>query len=322
VKLRFARWLPALASLAVIVLAGAVLWREVRHVRPAAIMASFATIPAQALVLAGLGTAVAWLALALYEIRMLRYLRPTTGWRRPFVTALIAYPVGHAVGFGAFSGGAIRYRLYTAAGFSAADIGKLILLSVMPYGAGVGLLAGAALLVDPATTAAALRLEPHILLVIGIVLLLLQVLYAALVAARVRPLGRLLPSFELPSPRLTAAQYLLGLIEVLGAIATLYVLLPPGAEIGFATFTAVYIAAVLAGALSGVPAGLGVFESVLFLAFPQLPAETLLGTVLADRLVYELIPFVFGLLLLLAYEAWAPGGGSTGGRIRSTAAPP
>ena len=84
----------------------------------------------------------------------------------------------------------------------------------------------------------------------------------------------------------------------------------------------VYIAAVLAGALSGVPAGLGVFESVLFLAFPQLPAETLLGTLLAYRLVYELIPFVFGLLLLLAYEAWAPGGGSTGGRIRSTAGPP
>ena len=313
-RLRLARWLPALVSLSVIVLAGVVLWREIRHVNPGAIITSFATIPAQALVLAGLATAIAWLALAVYEIRMLRYLRPAVGWRRPFVTALIAYPVGHAVGFGAFSGGAIRYRLYTAAGFSAADIGKLIVLSVMPYGAGVGLLAGAALLADPATTSVALRLEPRTVLVIGGGLLLLHGVYAALVALRVRPLGRWLPAFELPTPRLTAAQYVLGVVEVLGAIATLFVLLPPGSGIGFTTFVAVYLVAVLAGALSGVPAGLGVFESVLFLAFGQLPAETLLGTVLAYRLVYELIPFGFGLLLLLAYEAWAPRGRSTGRR--------
>lgn len=307
-SLRLRRVLPVLASIAVIALASLVLWRELQHVRPAAVLASFAVIPARALVLAGLGTAVAWLALAVYEVQMLRYLRPSAGWRRPFVTALIAYPVGHAIGFGAFSGGAIRYRLYSAAGFSAADVGKLIVLSVMPYGVGVGLLAGVALLVDPEATGAALRLERHHVLTIGAVLLLLHALYLALVAGRVRPLGRLLPAFELPSPRLTVTQYALGILEVLGAIATLYVLLPAGAGIGFVAFAAVYIAAIMAGALSGVPAGLGVFESVLFIAFGNLPVETLLGTVLAYRLVYELIPFVFGLLLLLACEAWAPRG--------------
>lgn len=305
-KTRLLRWLPAMASLAVVVLAGLVLWREIRNVRPAEVVAGFATIPAQALLLAGLCTAVAWLALALYEIRMLRYLRPRTGWRRPFVTSLIAYPLGHAIGFGAFSGGAIRYRLYTAAGFSAADVGKLIVLSVMPYAAGVGLLAGVALVVDPITTGVVLRIDPAIVLAAGGVLLLLHAVYGVLVLRRVRPLGRWWPAFELPSPGLTAAQYLFGALEVLGAIATLYVLLPPAAEIGFAALVAVYVAAVLAGALSGVPAGLGVFESVLFLAFRELPAGTLLGTVLAYRLVYELIPFVFSLLLLLAYEAWSP----------------
>ena len=40
----------------------------------------------------------------------------------------------------------------------------------------------------------------------------------------------------------------------------------------------------------------------------NVPAEELLGAVLAYRLVYELLPFVTGLLLLLAYEAWAPRG--------------
>jgi uncharacterized membrane protein YbhN (UPF0104 family) len=54
-----------------------------------------------------------------------------------------------------------------------------------------------------------------------------------------------------------------------------------------------------------VPAGLGVFESILLVTLTGVPAESLLGAVLAYRLVYELLPFVGGLLLLLAYEARA-----------------
>jgi uncharacterized membrane protein YbhN (UPF0104 family) len=84
------------------------------------------------------------------------------------------------------------------------------------------------------------------------------------------------------------------------------VLLPPAVNIGFVAFVAVYVTAVAAGALSGVPAGLGVFESILLVTLTGVPTESLLGAVLAYRLVYELLPFVGGLLLLLAYEAWAP----------------
>ena len=60
--------------------------------------------------------------------------------------------------------------------------------------------------------------------------------------------------------------------------------------------------------MSGVPAGLGVFESILLVTLTNAPAEELLGAVLAYRLVYELLPFISGVLLLLAYEAWAPRG--------------
>jgi phosphatidylglycerol lysyltransferase len=245
-------------------------------------------------------------AMALYEVQMLRYLRPTALWQRPFVTALIAYPIGHAVGLGAFSGGAIRYRIYSAAGFGAADIGKLILLSVMPFASGLGLLAGVSMLAATEGAAAALHLQPQIVTMIGAGLLATHVIYVGLVIARVRPLGSWVPAFELPSSKLTTIQYLLGVTEVLCAISVLYVLLPPAADIGFPAFVAVYVTAITAGTLSGVPAGLGVFESILLVTLTGVPTEALLGTVLAYRLVYELLPFVSGLLLLLAYEAWAP----------------
>ncbi len=305
-KTRLGKLLPALASVAIIAIAASVLWRKLSEVNPAEIAADFAAIPGSALVLAGLFTAGALFAIALYEVQMLRYLRPAAGWQRPFVTALIAYPIGHAVGLGAFSGGAIRYRIYSAARFGAADIGKLILLSVMPFASGLGLLAGISMLVATEGVAGALHLKPQVVTMIGAGLLATHVTYVAMVIGRVRPFGNWLPAFELPSPRLTTIQYLLGIIEVLCAIAVLYVLLPPAASIGFPAFVAVYVAAVAAGALSGVPAGLGVFESILLVTLTGVPTEALLGAVLAYRLVYELLPFVTGLLLLLAYEAWAP----------------
>jgi len=306
VKSRLGKLLPPVASVAIIAVAAIVLWRKLAQVDPSGVAASFAAIPGSALVLAGLFTGCALFAMALYEVQMLRYLRPKASWRRPFVTALIAYPIGHTVGFGAFSGGAIRYRIYSAARFSAADIGKLILLSVMPFASAMGLLAGISMLTATEDAAAALHLKDQVVAMIGAGLLLTHIIYVTLVITRVRLLGNWVPAFELPSRKLTAIQYLLGVAEVLCAIAVLYVLLPAGAGIGFPAFVAVYVTAMAAGTLSGVPAGLGVFESILLVTLTDVPAEQLLGVVLAYRLVYELLPFIGGLLLLLAYEAWAP----------------
>ena len=126
--MRLGKLLPPIASFVIIAIAAIVLWRKLSEVDPSGVAASFTAISGSALMLAGLFTAGAFLSMALYEVQMLRYLRPLAGWQRPFLTALIAYPIGHAVGLGAFSGGAIRYRIYSAAGYSASDIGKLILL--------------------------------------------------------------------------------------------------------------------------------------------------------------------------------------------------
>lgn len=303
---RVSRLLPAFASIAIIAIAAYVLWRRLADVDPGAVSAGFAAISGSTLLRAGLFTAGALLAMAICEVWMLRYLRPQAGWRRPFVTALIAYPIGHAVGFGAFSGGAIRYRIYSAAGFDAADVGKLVVLSVMPYALGLGLLAATSMLFHSLDAALALHLEPTLVALLGAGLLAAHVGYVGLVLGRVRLFGGWWPAFELPSPALTAVQYALGVVEVLCAVTVLYVLLPPAAHVGFVAFLAVYVTAVAAGALSGVPAGLGVFESILLLTLSDVPAEALLGAVLAYRLVYELLPFVIGLLLLIAYEASAP----------------
>jgi len=305
VNLRLKSVLPVIASLAIIVVAGNVLYRQLSGIDSADVAARFAALPGTAFVAAGLFTAAAFLSLAIYEVAMLRYLNAPTGWRRPFFTGLMAYPIGHAVGFGALSGGAVRFRLYSAIGVPSFDIGKIVVLSVMPYSAGLGLLAATGLLVDSAEASQYLHISVQAALWTGAGLIAAHVAYVAAVLKWRRPVAIGRVQVELPSPRMTGIQYGLGIVDALCGVTVLYVLLPEPAVIGFLPFVAVYVIAIIAGLASSVPAGLGVFESMLLLMLGNVPADELLGSILAYRLVYELVPFAMGVGLLLAYEAWS-----------------
>jgi uncharacterized membrane protein YbhN (UPF0104 family) len=107
---------------------------------------------------------------------------------------------------------------------------------------------------------------------------------------------------ELPGFRLSIAQILIGAVDVCAGAGVLFVLLPGGHNLGFETFVAVYIFAVMLGVASHAPGGLGVFEATILLALSSYPREPVLGALLLYRLCYYLIPFVVALSLLGAYE--------------------
>lgn len=302
---RLTRFLPALVSATIVVAAGVVLYRTLSGLNAAEVAARFAGIPASSLALAAVFTALALLSLAVYEVAMLRYVGSAMPARRPFLTALIAYPVGHAVGFGALSGGAVRYRFYSAAGLSRFDVGKVIVLSAMPYAAGLGVLCGISLIAAPAEAAGLLQVEPSTAALFGAALLAAHLAYVYAVLRLRRPISLRWFDLELPSPLMTAVQYGLGLMDAACGIAVLFVLLPEGAAIGFLPFAAIYVLAIFVGLLSSVPAGLGVFESMLLLLLRDLPPEALLGSILAYRLVYELLPLIAGVVLFAGWEAWS-----------------
>jgi phosphatidylglycerol lysyltransferase len=299
------RTLPALVSLVIIVLAGAVLLRAFRDISLADVAARFASIPAASLWLAAAFTTMLLMSLAVYEVAMLRYIRSGLPDIQPFLTALAAYPIGHAVGFGALSGGAVRFRIYAAAGLSSFDIGKVVVLSVMPYAAGLGLLCGISFIADSAEAARLLPIDAATARAVGWVLIAAHLAYIVLVLRRPGPIRLRWFEVQLPTPGMTSVQYMLGLVDAVSAIAVLYVLLPEDSAIGFLPFAAVYVLAVVAGLLSSVPAGLGVFESMLLLMLRDIPPDALLGAVLAYRLVYELVPFVIGAILFVGWEAWS-----------------
>ena len=104
------------------------------------------------------------------------------------------------------------------------------------------------------------------------------------------------------SARTAAAQTLLGAIDLMLMSAVIYVLLPTNIGTDFFAYLGVFAAALVAGVISHVPGGIGVFESVMLLGLPEVPAASLLSAILMFRCIYYLVPLSLAAIVLAAYE--------------------
>lgn len=296
------------ASLVIAGLAIWVLYRTFQRIEPADVLRKMLEVPRAKLLLAAACAIGAFLTIALYEGIVVRYVKHPLGLVKPALTALIAYPIGHALGQMLLSASALRYRMYTPAGFSAVEVGATVLMCALPYALAFGVLVDLALVLAPDRLSVAVGVEAKWLFALGILGLAKDLGYAVLVARRKAPIRLGGWAVNLPTPRVTALQVLVGLIDIGLISSILYLLLPPSADIAFLPFVAIYLASILAGSLSHVPAGIGVLESMLLLLLPQVPPAELLAAVLLYRVIYEVIPLVVALALWGAFELVADDG--------------
>jgi len=296
------------ASVAIAGLALYVLYRTFQRISVADVLANIRALPRERLLLASACAAVAFATLAAYEVVVVRYVKHCIGRAKPVITALIAFPLGHGLGQTVLSGSAIRYRMYAPAGFSATEVGATVLLCGLPYVLAFGLLIDLALVFAAEQLAPLFRIPAQWLFVLGCVGLAKDVAYLVFVYRRAAPIRLGGWSVRLPTLRMTLLQVVVGLIDVCLVASILYLLLPASAGVAFLPFLAVYLASILVGVLSHVPAGLGVLESMLLLLLPHVPPEQLLAAVLIYRVIYEVVPFVIALMLWGVYEVTAADG--------------
>ena len=109
----------ALSALAFDALRG--LLREVSY---AEVVQQIAAQPASDLLLAGLATALSYLVLTGYDFSALKYAGAKVRSTTVLLTSFIAYALGNTVGLGVLTGGAVRMRLYTAAGIDAGRVAQ------------------------------------------------------------------------------------------------------------------------------------------------------------------------------------------------------
>ena len=250
-------------------------------------------------------TAAGYGCLTLYDALGLRFAEARVPYPRLALISFMGYAIGHNVGLNTLSGGAVRYRAYSVLGLAAKQIATVIAFGTLTFALGAAALLGLSLLSQAALSGTVLHLHRSLIVLAGCVLLAGVAAYLALACNRHEPLRWRKIVIPVPSPRIAFAQIGVACGDLLCAAGVLYVLLPPQASIGFVAFAGLFLIAIAAGIISNVPGGVGVFESVLLLLFRSVPADQLLGALLAYRIIYYLVPFAAALALLGAHELWA-----------------
>jgi phosphatidylglycerol lysyltransferase len=258
-------------------------------------------LPASAVAVAAALTAVSFVTLTGYDALALRFVGQSLPYRRTALASFIGYAFSNALGFPLLTGMPLRFRLYSGWGLSSFEIGQLVGFNAATLWLGFFALGGLVFLVEPFQLPALLHLPFATARPLGVVLLLLV---AAYVTASVVARGPLrMRDFEvaLPRPRLALAQLALGALDWAVASAVLYALLPPGGSLSWPAFLGVFLLAQIAGVVSHIPGGLGVFEAVTLLLLP-LPEGPLVASLVAYRAVYYLAPLLVATTALGAYE--------------------
>lgn len=299
---RLRPWLPTALLVLVVAMVLVALRALFKEVDYADVLTAVRTTPLSAVGLSLLATVVSYVALAGYDWSALRYVGARVPRGTLALASFIGYALGNTVGLGALTGGAVRYRIYSAAGLDSGQIGRVVLFIVTAFGLGLTVVAAVALLWGAPQVSADAHLPVWALRSIAALILLAAAGFIALCAAR-REVGVFRRwNLRLPGPGLALAQLLFSAIDVIAAAAALWFLLP-GDRGDFATFVAIYAIAIALGVLSHVPGGLGVFEAVILLVYgPHEPLEAVAGALLLYRAVYYLVPLFLAMLLMAFYE--------------------
>ena len=211
-----------------------------------AIVKTLRQLPPELLVWSLAATTLSYLALIGRDAVALRYIGARVPRPLLWIGTVAGSALGNAVGFGALTGGAVRYRVYGAAGISATQVARLSVLTGATFAFSLIVWSGLGFAYAAPAISTALGMSAVAVRGCG----LAMAAGGAMLIAWCRPgrapirLGRI--SIESPTRRFLCLQLVLIGIDVAGAALALFVLLPP-IHTGFIAFLAVYTIALLLG---------------------------------------------------------------------------
>jgi phosphatidylglycerol lysyltransferase len=296
------RWLGPAAILVVVGISLWLLHGELRDFRYRDISRAMFATPAWRAIAALALTGLSYLIFPVYDTIALRYAGRSLPLRKVALSSFISYGLSHTLGFPVVTAGTVRYRFWSAWGLSTAEIAQAVGFAGVTFTLGMIFVTGLAFVAEPSTASDLTGLPVLVFTAVGVVLLSVVALY--LVGSAQRRMVRLRGwEFPLPSPSLAITQLVVATIDWVLAGLVLFVLIPSGHGIAFLPFLGVFLIAQVAGQISHVPGGAGVFETLmLVLLAPRVSAAQGLASLVAFRAIYYLVPFVFATIALAATE--------------------
>lgn len=295
------------ASLIVVSLAIYTLVKTLKGVDKWVIVTALTEIPPGNIALAALCVVGAFCTLTFYDFFALRTINKNhVPYRIAALSSFCSYTIGHNLGATVFTGGAIRFRIYSEYGLNAIDVAKICFISGLTFWLGNTFVLGIGMIWHPAA-ATAMNLLPHsmnqLIGVGGIVGIAAYLVWLSTGTKR-RQLGKDGWKVELPSAKLTLLQIAIGVVDLGFCALAMYLLMPAEPHIDFVSLSVVFILATLLGFASHAPGSLGVFDAAMLVALPQFVQEQLIATLVVFRILYFMIPFGIAIAIMGTRELW------------------
>jgi glycosyltransferase 2 family protein len=302
------------ASVVIIVLAVTTLVRTLKGVDTGVILTALTDIPPHHIALAAVCVVCAFCTLTFYDYFALRTIgKDHVPYRIAALSSFTSYTIGHNIGATVFTGGAIRFRIYSDYALNAIDVAKICFLSGLTFWLGNLLVLGFGLVWHPSAASAMDLLPASInrLIALGCLAGIAAYFVWLVMGKQRRELGQNGWKVVLPSARLTLLQMLIGVVDLGFCALAMYLLIPSEPHIDFISLAVVFILATLLGFASHAPGSLGVFDAAMLVALPEFGREQMLATLLVFRVLYFVIPFgiaisIMGVreLLLNVVQPW------------------
>ena len=228
-------------------------------------------------------------------------------YRIAALSSFTSYSIGHNIGATVFTGGAIRFRIYSDYGLSAVDVAKICFLSGLTFWLGNTFVLGIGMAWHPWAASAMDQLPAAInrLIALGVVGAIITCCSGSPSTAKQRrELGQNGWKVRLPSAPLTLVQILIGVLDLGFCAMAMYLLMPAQPDIDFVSLAVVFILATLLGFASHAPGSIGVFDAAMLVALPEFGREQLLATLVVFRILYFMIPFGIAVSIMGTRELW------------------
>nr|HPG89215.1 hypothetical protein [Hyphomicrobium sp.] len=273
------RRVGSLLAIALFVLIGYLVFKELEAVAWDHVREALKAITWLDIAVSILATAVSYIALIGYDFLALRQVgQRNVPLSVVSITSFIAHSLSFSLGFGALTGGAVRLRLYGAAGLAPEKVVSIGILCALTFWLGLAAVTSLSLIVDPYAVHALTGAGAWTIRGLGIAIVLAIAGWIAVSAVRPIPQDVHGWSFPLPGAAATLNSVLVGTLDTVAAAFALWLLLPAGTEVSFAHFIVVFSVATAIGVASHVPGGLGVFEGLIVLGLPQVPEAALIAS--------------------------------------------
>jgi glycosyltransferase 2 family protein len=299
--------LGVVASIVVIALAISHLVHTLKGLDTAKVFAAMAAKSTMEIALATLCVIGAFCTLTFYDFFALRTIgKNHVPYRIAALSSFTSYTIGHNLGATVFTGGAIRFRIYSDYGLTAIDVAKICFISGLTFWLGNCFVLGIGMVWHPQAASAIDQLPDAINRLIGLGCLAGIIGYLVWVATgkERRQLGQNGWKVMLPSAPLTLLQIAIGVIDLGFCALAFYLLMPETPYIDFVSVAVVFILATLLGFASHAPGSLGVFDAAMLVALPQFKQEELVATVVMFRILYFMIPFAISICIMGTRELW------------------